>query len=92
MCAHLRSYTQNNAPFRALLGDPCLGEVAAPHLSEGGGAGSPATHLSPLFQLLSAVVQDEQQQLTLTLSFALAGQAGTQVGGRPGSWTASTSS
>uniref|UniRef100_H3C6W1 CCHC-type domain-containing protein n=1 Tax=Tetraodon nigroviridis TaxID=99883 RepID=H3C6W1_TETNG len=48
VCAHLRSYTQNNAPFRALLGDPCMG------------------------QLLSAVVQDDQQQLTLTISFALA--------------------
>uniref|UniRef100_H3BXD7 Uncharacterized protein n=1 Tax=Tetraodon nigroviridis TaxID=99883 RepID=H3BXD7_TETNG len=56
VCAHLRSYTQNNAPFRALLGDPCMG------------------------QLLSAVVQDDQQQLTLTISFALAHQK-TQVCG-----------
>ncbi|CAF95577.1 unnamed protein product, partial [Tetraodon nigroviridis] len=58
VCAHLRSYTQNNAPFRALLGDPCMG------------------------QLLSAVVQDDQQQLTLTISFALAHQK-TQVGWTP---------
>lgn len=27
VCAHLRSYTQNNAPFRALLGEPRLGQV-----------------------------------------------------------------
>lgn len=37
VCAHLRSYTQNNAPFRALLGDPCMGEVAPPHLGERAG-------------------------------------------------------
>uniref|UniRef100_A0A3Q4HTN0 Double zinc ribbon and ankyrin repeat domains 1 n=1 Tax=Neolamprologus brichardi TaxID=32507 RepID=A0A3Q4HTN0_NEOBR len=27
VCAHLRSYAQNNAPFRALLGEPRLGRV-----------------------------------------------------------------
>uniref|UniRef100_A0A3B4GEV1 Double zinc ribbon and ankyrin repeat-containing protein 1 n=1 Tax=Pundamilia nyererei TaxID=303518 RepID=A0A3B4GEV1_9CICH len=27
ICAHLRSYAQNNAPFRALLGEPRLGRV-----------------------------------------------------------------
>uniref|UniRef100_A0A3Q3F3E5 Double zinc ribbon and ankyrin repeat domains 1 n=1 Tax=Labrus bergylta TaxID=56723 RepID=A0A3Q3F3E5_9LABR len=29
VCAHLRSYAQNNAPFRALLGEPRLGRVDA---------------------------------------------------------------
>lgn len=27
VCAHLRSYAQNNAPFRALLGEPRMGRV-----------------------------------------------------------------
>uniref|UniRef100_A0A3B4ZLY1 Double zinc ribbon and ankyrin repeat domains 1 n=1 Tax=Stegastes partitus TaxID=144197 RepID=A0A3B4ZLY1_9TELE len=37
VCAHLRSYVQNHAPFRALLGEPRLGQVRspAPHLSDG---------------------------------------------------------
>ncbi|XP_029706603.1 double zinc ribbon and ankyrin repeat-containing protein 1 isoform X3 [Takifugu rubripes] len=54
VCAHLRSYTQNNTPFKALLGDPCMGE------------------------LVSAVVQEDHQHLTLTMSFALAGQGKKQ--------------
>lgn len=28
VCAHLRSYAQNNAPFRALLGEPRMGRVS----------------------------------------------------------------
>uniref|UniRef100_A0A3B5KFN7 Uncharacterized protein n=1 Tax=Takifugu rubripes TaxID=31033 RepID=A0A3B5KFN7_TAKRU len=59
VCAHLRSYTQNNTPFKALLGDPCMGE------------------------LVSAVVQEDHQHLTLTMSFALAGQGKKQVRSDP---------
>lgn len=32
ICAHLRSYTQNNTEFRALIGEPRLGRVR-PELS-----------------------------------------------------------
>uniref|UniRef100_A0A671UFY2 Double zinc ribbon and ankyrin repeat domains 1 n=1 Tax=Sparus aurata TaxID=8175 RepID=A0A671UFY2_SPAAU len=38
VCGHLRSYTQNNAPFRALLGEPRLGE--RPSVTEGTGSRS----------------------------------------------------
>ncbi|XP_034534160.1 double zinc ribbon and ankyrin repeat-containing protein 1, partial [Notolabrus celidotus] len=34
VCAHLRSYAQNNAPFRALLGEPRLGRVVSVVLQE----------------------------------------------------------
>ncbi|XP_047220450.1 double zinc ribbon and ankyrin repeat-containing protein 1 isoform X6 [Girardinichthys multiradiatus] len=48
VCAHLRSYTQNNSSFRTLLAEPRLG------------------------QMISAVVQEDQDEVTLTLSFTLA--------------------
>lgn len=35
--------------------------------------------MSPLFQLVSAVVQEDHQHLTLTMSFALAGRGKKQV-------------
>ncbi|XP_029904105.1 double zinc ribbon and ankyrin repeat-containing protein 1 [Myripristis murdjan] len=50
VCAHLRSFTQNNAAFRALLGEPRLGRV------------------------VSAVLQEDQQEVSLTVSFMSAGQ------------------
>ncbi|XP_024123245.2 double zinc ribbon and ankyrin repeat-containing protein 1 isoform X3 [Oryzias melastigma] len=50
VCGHLRSYAQNNPPFRALLGEPRFGRV------------------------LSAVIQEEQLEVSLTLSFASGGQ------------------
>nr|XP_046233601.1 double zinc ribbon and ankyrin repeat-containing protein 1 isoform X2 [Scatophagus argus] len=50
ICAHLRSYTQNNAPFRALLGEPRLG------------------------RMVSAVIQEDRHEVSLTISFVSAGQ------------------
>ncbi|XP_037830578.1 double zinc ribbon and ankyrin repeat-containing protein 1 [Kryptolebias marmoratus] len=50
VCAHLRSYTQNNASFRALLGEPRLG------------------------RMVSAVIQEDSYEASLTISFMLAGQ------------------
>ncbi|XP_013879871.1 double zinc ribbon and ankyrin repeat-containing protein 1 [Austrofundulus limnaeus] len=34
VCAHLRSYTQNNIPFRTLLGEPRLGRMASAVVQE----------------------------------------------------------
>ncbi|XP_029283083.1 double zinc ribbon and ankyrin repeat-containing protein 1-like [Cottoperca gobio] len=34
VCAHLRSYAQNNAPFRALLGEPRLGRMVSAVIRE----------------------------------------------------------
>ncbi|KAM9314756.1 double zinc ribbon and ankyrin repeat-containing protein 1 [Pholidichthys leucotaenia] len=48
VCAHLRSYTQNNAAFRVLLGEPRLGRV------------------------VSAVLQEDQYEVSLTISFMAA--------------------
>ncbi|XP_051801262.1 double zinc ribbon and ankyrin repeat-containing protein 1-like isoform X2 [Acanthochromis polyacanthus] len=50
VCAHLRSYAQNHAPFRALLGEPRLGRV------------------------VSAMVQEDQYEVSLTVSFVSAGR------------------
>ncbi|GAA6225644.1 double zinc ribbon and ankyrin repeat-containing protein 1 isoform X3 [Lates japonicus] len=36
VCAHLRSYTQNNAPFRTLLGEPHLGRMVSAVIREDG--------------------------------------------------------
>ncbi|KAG7486414.1 double zinc ribbon and ankyrin repeat-containing protein 1 isoform X1 [Solea senegalensis] len=36
VCAHLRSYTQNNAPFRTLLGEPRLGRVVSAVIEDDG--------------------------------------------------------
>lgn len=38
-----------------------------------------SNEVSPLFQLVSAVVQEDHQHLTLTMSFALAGRGRKQV-------------
>lgn len=38
-----------------------------------------SNEVSPLFQLVSGVVQEDHQQLTLTISFALAGHGKKQV-------------
>ncbi|XP_061627022.1 double zinc ribbon and ankyrin repeat-containing protein 1 isoform X1 [Phyllopteryx taeniolatus] len=35
VCAHLRSFAQNNAPFRTLLGEPRLGRMVSGVLQEG---------------------------------------------------------
>nr|XP_020475919.1 double zinc ribbon and ankyrin repeat-containing protein 1 isoform X2 [Monopterus albus] len=56
MCAHLRSYAQNNAPFRTLLGEPRLG------------------------RMVSAVIQEDQYEVSLTLRFVLAGREIKEVG------------
>ncbi|KAM7394845.1 hypothetical protein PAMP_021625 [Pampus punctatissimus] len=48
VCAHLRSYAQNNTPFRALLGEPRLG------------------------RMVSAVIQEDRYEVSLTVSFVLA--------------------
>ncbi|CAJ1053350.1 double zinc ribbon and ankyrin repeat-containing protein 1 [Xyrichtys novacula] len=50
VCAHLRSYAQNNASFRALLGEPRLG------------------------RMVSAVVQEDRYEVSLTISFVSTGQ------------------
>ncbi|XP_069385675.1 double zinc ribbon and ankyrin repeat-containing protein 1 [Paralichthys olivaceus] len=50
VCAHLRSYAQNNAPFRTVLGEPRLG------------------------RMVSAVVQEDGYEVSLTISFVSAAQ------------------
>uniref|UniRef100_A0A3Q3X7R4 DZANK-type domain-containing protein n=1 Tax=Mola mola TaxID=94237 RepID=A0A3Q3X7R4_MOLML len=55
VCAHLRSYTQNHAAFRALLGEPRLG------------------------QMVSAVVWEDGDEVSLTVSFVSAGRERKQV-------------
>uniref|UniRef100_A0A3P9CEF6 Double zinc ribbon and ankyrin repeat domains 1 n=1 Tax=Maylandia zebra TaxID=106582 RepID=A0A3P9CEF6_9CICH len=61
ICAHLRSYAQNNAPFRALLGEPRLG------------------------RMVSAVIQEDRREVSLTVSFAAAELQEKQVcGSSPG--------
>ncbi|XP_034044358.1 double zinc ribbon and ankyrin repeat-containing protein 1 isoform X2 [Thalassophryne amazonica] len=55
VCAHLRSYAQNNAPFRALLGEPRLG------------------------RMVSAVIQEDQHEVSLTISFLSARQETPQM-------------
>ncbi|XP_067441904.1 double zinc ribbon and ankyrin repeat-containing protein 1 isoform X3 [Thunnus thynnus] len=55
VCAHLRSYAQNNAPFRALLGEPRLG------------------------RMVSAVIQEDRYEVSLTVSFVSAGREEKQV-------------
>nr|XP_054599837.1 double zinc ribbon and ankyrin repeat-containing protein 1 isoform X1 [Nothobranchius furzeri] len=56
VCANLRSYAQNNAPFRAVLGEPRLGRV------------------------VSAVLQEDPHEVSLTITFVSAGQKEQQVG------------
>ncbi|XP_074487330.1 double zinc ribbon and ankyrin repeat-containing protein 1 isoform X2 [Sebastes fasciatus] len=55
VCAHLRSYAQNNAPFRALLGEPRLG------------------------RMVSAVIQEDPYEVSVTVSFVSAGREHQQV-------------
>ncbi|XP_062420654.1 double zinc ribbon and ankyrin repeat-containing protein 1 isoform X1 [Pungitius pungitius] len=55
LCAHLRSYVQNNAPFRTLLGEPRLG------------------------QMVSAAIQEDRHEVSLTFSFVSAGGGERQV-------------
>ncbi|KAM8878180.1 double zinc ribbon and ankyrin repeat-containing protein 1 isoform 2-T2 [Spinachia spinachia] len=52
LCAHLRSYAQNNAPFRTLLGEPRLG------------------------QMVSAAIQEDRYEVSLTFGFVSAGSVG----------------
>ncbi|XP_056228676.1 double zinc ribbon and ankyrin repeat-containing protein 1 isoform X2 [Seriola aureovittata] len=56
VCAHLRSYAQNNAPFRTLLAEPRLG------------------------RMVSAVVQEDGHEVSLTISFVSAAREEKQVG------------
>ncbi|XP_062282926.1 double zinc ribbon and ankyrin repeat-containing protein 1 [Scomber scombrus] len=55
VCAHLRSYAQNNAPFRALLGEPRMG------------------------RMVSAVIQEDRYEVSLTVSFVSARREEKQV-------------
>uniref|UniRef100_A0A3Q1K041 DZANK-type domain-containing protein n=1 Tax=Anabas testudineus TaxID=64144 RepID=A0A3Q1K041_ANATE len=55
VCAHLRSYTQNNPSFRTLLAEPRLGRI------------------------VSAVVQEDQYEVSLTISFVSTRREGKQV-------------
>ncbi|XP_028276955.1 double zinc ribbon and ankyrin repeat-containing protein 1 [Parambassis ranga] len=60
VCAHLRSYAQNNAPFRTLLGEP------------------------PLGRMVSAVIQEDQYEVSMTVSFVSARHQEKQVGPEEG--------
>ncbi|XP_031695419.1 double zinc ribbon and ankyrin repeat-containing protein 1 isoform X3 [Anarrhichthys ocellatus] len=60
LCAHLRSYAQINAPFRTLLGEPRLGRVTS--------------CVPALLQMVSAVIQEDRQEVSLTVSFVSAGR------------------
>ncbi|KAK5898645.1 hypothetical protein CesoFtcFv8_008202 [Champsocephalus esox] len=53
--SHLRSYAQNNASFRTLLGEPRLG------------------------RMVSAVIQEDQHEVTVSVSFVSAGREPLQV-------------
>ncbi|KAI4787200.1 hypothetical protein KUCAC02_036624 [Chaenocephalus aceratus] len=53
--SHLRSYAQNNASFRTLLGEPRLG------------------------RMVSAVIQEDQHEVTVSVSFVSAGRELLQV-------------
>ncbi|XP_033988911.1 double zinc ribbon and ankyrin repeat-containing protein 1 [Trematomus bernacchii] len=55
VCSHLRSYAQNNASFRTLLGEPRLG------------------------RMVSAVIQEDQHEVTVSVSFVSAGREPLQV-------------
>nr|XP_061843902.1 double zinc ribbon and ankyrin repeat-containing protein 1 isoform X4 [Nerophis lumbriciformis] len=50
VCAHLRSFAQNNAPFRTLLGEPRLG------------------------RMVSAVLEEDAHEVSVTISFMAASQ------------------
>ncbi|KAF7650243.1 hypothetical protein LDENG_00129020 [Lucifuga dentata] len=55
VCAHLRSYAQNNTSFRAVLGEPRMG------------------------RMVSAVISEDNYEVSLTISFVSAGTEKTQV-------------
>ncbi|XP_061889325.1 double zinc ribbon and ankyrin repeat-containing protein 1-like isoform X1 [Entelurus aequoreus] len=50
VCAHLRSFAQNNAPFRTLMGEPRLG------------------------RMVSAVLEEDAHEVSVTISFMAASQ------------------
>ncbi|XP_056136571.1 double zinc ribbon and ankyrin repeat-containing protein 1 [Lampris incognitus] len=54
VCAYLRSFTQNNMEFRALMGEPCMG------------------------RMVSAVIQEDEQEVSLRMNFVSAGAARNQ--------------
>ncbi|XP_056266863.1 double zinc ribbon and ankyrin repeat-containing protein 1 [Pseudoliparis swirei] len=83
LCAHLRSYAQNNAPFRTLLGEPRLGRVRKTRLFK--------------VTMVSAVVQEDCYEVSVTVSFVSAGREEHQVdptgdSGRPAGRTETLSS
>ncbi|XP_078127718.1 double zinc ribbon and ankyrin repeat-containing protein 1 isoform X3 [Sander vitreus] len=55
VCAHLRSYAQNNGAFRALLGEPRMG------------------------RMVSAVIQEDRYEVSVTVSFVSAAREEPQV-------------
>ncbi|KAM3865323.1 double zinc ribbon and ankyrin repeat-containing protein 1 [Diretmus argenteus] len=57
VAAHLRSYSQNNPHFRALIGEPRLGQV------------------------VSAVIQEDDYEVSLRINFASAGREKPKVNG-----------
>nr|XP_057921398.1 double zinc ribbon and ankyrin repeat-containing protein 1 isoform X2 [Doryrhamphus excisus] len=82
VCAHLRSFAQNNAPFRTLLGEPRLGRVR-----QLGIMGQSSEDLSWCFNLLcvcvcvysitkmvSAVLEEDAHEVSVTISFMVASQ------------------
>ncbi|XP_061736212.1 double zinc ribbon and ankyrin repeat-containing protein 1 [Nerophis ophidion] len=66
VCAHLRSFAQNNAPFRTLLGEPRLG------------------------RMVSAVLEEDAHEVSVTISFMAASQEVRQEVRRVSSTTLSS--
>ncbi|XP_035258555.1 double zinc ribbon and ankyrin repeat-containing protein 1 isoform X1 [Anguilla anguilla] len=58
ICAHLRSYTQNNTEFRTLIGEPRMGKM------------------------ISAVVQEDNDKVSLRINFVSAGSERSKGGER----------
>ncbi|KAG5855507.1 hypothetical protein ANANG_G00049770 [Anguilla anguilla] len=58
ICAHLRSYTQNNTEFRTLIGEPRMGKM------------------------ISAVVQEDNDEVSLRINFVSAGSERSKGGER----------
>ncbi|XP_049574494.1 double zinc ribbon and ankyrin repeat-containing protein 1 isoform X6 [Syngnathus scovelli] len=64
VCAHLRSFAQNDAPFRTLLGEPRLGRVRR---TDGR-------------TMTCAVLREDAHEVSLSLSFAAGGDVRREVG------------
>lgn len=76
MCAHLKAHAQNEAEFRALIGDPKIGKVGFIIFSlfiSGKKRWYLCRNLVLIFvaQLLTSTVQEDGYELSVTLTFAL---------------------